>query len=143
MAKILNAGKCPEINDMPYVQLSSPTKNFNIAGLQISNIICPSEEWLSQMNAYIYENYILLRDTMKKELGLTVCELQGTYLAWLDCQPLGISTDLLQERLTDRFGVWINGGSMYADARYMRINLATSHAFFREGLNRIIAGLKA
>lgn len=172
------AGKCPEIKDMPYVHLSSPTKNFNIAGLQISNIICPSEEWrnkidravndnevcdvnpfgivalkaayspegeewLSQMNAYIYENYILLRDTMKKELGLTVCELQGTYLAWLDCQPLGISTDLLQERLTDRFGVWINGGSMYADARYMRINLATSHALFREGLNRIIAGLKA
>ena len=165
-----------EIAGIPFIQLSSPTKNFNIAGLQISNIICPSaewraridravndnevcdvnpfgiaalkaaytpqgEEWLSQMNAYVYENYLLLRDTMKTEFGITVCELQGTYLAWMDCASIPLSTDLIQERLTNDSGVWINGGSMYGDAHYMRINLATSHALFQEGLRRIVTGL--
>lgn len=168
--------KDEEIAEMPYIQLSSPTKNFNIAGLQISNIICPSaewraridravndnevcdvnpfgiaalkaayspegQEWLCQMNAYVYDNYLLLRDTMKQEFGITVCELQGTYLAWIDCASLSLDTDQIQERLTNESGVWINGGSMYADARYMRINLATSHSLFREGLSRIVTGL--
>lgn len=165
---------CP---DVPCVVFNSPSKNFNIAGLQISNIICPDpqwmkkidravndnevcdvnpfgvealkaayseegESWLEQMNGYVYENFLMLREAVRKELGWTVCDLQGTYLAWLDCTAAPVSTEVIQEELTSVEKVWINSGAMYGDARYMRINLATSHEIFREALDRMIRGLK-
>lgn len=165
---------CP---DVPCVTFNSPSKNFNIAGLQIANIICPvpewmakidravndnevcdvnpfgvealkaayspeGEEWLRQMNAYVWENYVMLRDRVKSELGWTVCDLQGTYLAWMDCSQAPVDTETIQKELTEVEKVWINAGGMYGDSRYMRINLATSHAIFSEALDRMIRGLK-
>ncbi len=100
------------------------------------------EEWLRQMNGYVWDNYLLLRDRVKAELGWTVCELQGTYLAWLDCREAPVGTETIQDELVRSEKVWINSGAMYGDAGYMRINLATSHALFAEALDRIIRGLK-
>lgn len=163
--------------DVPAVVFNSPSKNFNIAGLQIANIICPDpawrkkidraindnevcdlnpfgvealkaayspegEEWLRQMNEYVYENFKLLRDTVARELGWTVCDLQGTYLAWMDCSAAPLDTVAMQKSLTDVEKVWINNGEMYGDIKYMRINLATSHELFAEALDRMVRGLK-
>lgn len=165
---------CP---DVPYIAFNSPSKNFNLAGLQISNIICPDsawrskldraindnevcdvnpfgvealkaaytpegEEWLRQMNEYVWENYVMLRDRVKADLGWTVCALQGTYLAWLDCEAAPVDTETIQRELTEVEKVWINAGGMYGDSRYMRINLATSHSVFSEALERMVSGLK-
>lgn len=157
------------------VTLLSPTKGFNIAGLQIANIVCSDEivrkrinraininevcdvnpfgvvalqaaynesaDWLDQINAYVYDNYIELKSFCHEYLPkLEVLRLEGTYLAWVDVNALEFTTDELTQLLADKANVMVNSGTMYgqkAGQGYIRINLACPRQRLREALNRI------
>lgn len=157
------------------VTLLSPTKGFNIAGLQIANIVCSDEivrkrinraininevcdvnpfgvvalqaayndsaDWLDQMNAYVYDNYIELKSFCHEYLPkLEVLRLEGTYLAWVDVNALEFTADELTQLLADKANVMVNSGTMYgqkAGQGYIRINLACPRQRLREALNRI------
>ena len=158
---------------------SSPSKAFNIAGLQISNIVCadPSararinkaininevcdvnpfgvagliaaynegEEWLDQLNAYIYGNYLFLKDFFKKELPeFPVLPLEGTYLVWVDCTVTGKRSEEIEEHLIADSKLWINAGVHYGTDgdRFIRINIACPRKTLMEGLSRLASGLK-
>lgn len=167
------ASVCPEM-ELGSVTCLSPSKSFNIAGLQNSVIVAADpvlrqridrqininevcdvnpfgvealqaayspqgEEWLRELNAYLYDNYRLLLDTVHQHLPqLVVTELQGTYLAWVDCSALGKPSEQLEEELLQH-GVWLNAGTMYdpAGSMYMRINLACPRATLAEAMERI------
>ena len=154
-----------------YAVCLSPSKAFNIAGLQIANIICPDdsirrkidraininevcdvnplgvialqaaytpegEEWLTQLNSYIYANYDYTVDFLRKHFPQwQPMPLEGTYLLWVkvDCDA-----DKLCQEILDKCNVYINSGSMYGDNNYIRINLATQRARLEEALNRIM-----
>lgn len=157
------------------VTLLSPSKGFNIAGLQIANIVCSDEivrkrinravninevcdvnpfgvvalqaaynesaDWLDQMNAYVYDNYIELKSFCHEYLPkLEVLRLEGTYLAWVDVNALEFTADELTQLLADKANVMVNSGTMYgqkAGQGYIRINLACPRQRLREALNRI------
>lgn len=157
------------------VILNSPSKSFNIAGLQIANIICsnPSwrrrinraininevcdvnpfgpvaliaaynecEDWIDELNQYLWGNYTVLRDFIEKNLPQwKVCNLEGTYLPWVDVSAMGIPVDELCERLLREAKVWINPGTMYGPESgkgYVRINIATQRSRLLEALERI------
>lgn len=158
----------------------SPSKSFNIAGLQNANIICSNPEWrqridrainvnevcdvnpfgvdawiaaytqgepwLNALCSYIYDNYCLLRDTFAQQLPqLTVTRLEGTYLAWIDCRSLNMSSDRLAQLLLDKTHVMVNPGVMYGDAGegFIRINLACPRRYVTEALERMVPVLKA
>ena len=157
------------------VVLNSPTKNFNIAGLQIANIICKNREWLrridravninetcdvnpfgvialqeaynkgdewiDQLNVYLYDNYMALKDFFRRELPqLEVLRLEGTYLVWVDITALEFTSDEVEQMLLRDAKVWVNSGTMYgskAGQGYLRINIATPRATLMEGLKRM------
>ncbi len=161
-----------------WIACVSPSKAFNIAGLQIANIICSdqslrakvdraindnevcdvnpfgvsaliaaydeSRDWLEQLLAYLHGNYRMLRE-MASELcpSLTLIDIEGTYLAWLDCRPLGIPSADLEEKLIADASVWVNAGSIYGDAGegFIRINMACPRERLRIGLERLFAAL--
>lgn len=160
------------------VTCCSPSKAFNIAGLQIANIFVKDEAlrravdralninevcdvnpfgvlaliaayregapWLDALNAYLWDNYLALCDFFREHLpSLPVTRLEGTYLVWVDCRSLGLSSDELKRRLLTRGKVWINPGSMYgADGEgFIRINIACPRAQMLEGLRRMAAVL--
>lgn len=118
---------------------------FGVTALQAA-YSAQGEEWLKQMNAAVWENFCTLRDRFAAELPmLPVCDLQGTYLAWVDFSALvrkGISTESVQDTLLEKHKVWINAGGMYGDSNYMRINLAGPKALIDKGIERIIKGIK-
>ena len=157
----------------------SPSKSFNIAGLQIANIVCKDEEmrkkidkaininevcdvnpfgvlatisaynegepWLTELIDYLQRNYEYLVDFFQNELpDFPVTKLEGTYLVWVDCRKMGISSGELEEKLIREAGVWLNPGSMYGDAGegFMRINIACPRARLAEGLSRLKKILK-
>ncbi len=155
----------------------SPSKAFNIAGLQIANIVCQDEatrkridravndneicdvnplgvaaliaayneggEWLDELRAYLWENYLYLRERLAKELpDCPVVDLEGTYLVWMDISALGLRSEEIERRLVLDEHVWINAGTMYGTEGYMRINIACPRATLAEGLDRIIRGLQ-
>lgn len=162
------------------VTLNSPTKNFNIAGLQIANIVCAnpvwrrridrainifevcdvnpfgpvaleaayndSENWMDELNEYLFANYQLLCDTFAKELPqYEVMRLEGTYLVWVDVRPSGLSSDEVAEKLLKEGRVQVNSGTMYGQTTgegYVRINIACPRATLIEGLKRMVNVLK-
>lgn len=156
------------------VTCTSPSKAFNIAGLQIANIICADaglrasidrainvnevcdvnpfgviatqaaynegEAWLDQLLEYLQANYLYMREFCREHLPdfpLTV--LEGTYLVWMDCRKLGLSSEELEQRLIAEAGLWLNAGTMYGaeGEGFMRWNIACPRATLAEGLKRM------
>ena len=162
------------------IVLNSPTKNFNIAGLQIANIVCAnrqwrrrvervinifevcdvnpfgidaleaayneSEDWMDELNRYLFDNYQFLKSTIEKELpGYEVLKLEGTYLVWMSIKPSGLTSEQFTEKLVKEGKVLINSGTMYGEKTgegYVRINIACPRKTLEEGLKRIIRVLK-
>lgn len=101
-------------------------------------------EWLTQLRAYISSNYDLLRERFARELPkCKVMRMEGTYLAWIDCSELHISSDEIEEMLMHENKVWVNAGSMYGTegAAFIRINMACTSKLLNEGITRIVNGL--
>lgn len=157
------------------VTLNSPSKSFNIAGLQVANIICcrsewrrridraininetcdinpfghvalvaaynEGEAWLDQLNAYLWDNYQWLCQYIKEEIPQwTACQMEGTYLPWIDVTRGGESEEALCGRLLRDAHVWLNPGTMYGSESgrgYVRINIACRRALLEEAMNRI------
>ena len=157
------------------VILNSPSKSFNIAGLQVANIICSqsewrrridraininevcdvnpfgpvaliaayneSEDWIDELNLYLWENYRFLCDFIDKNIPQwKVCRLEGTYLPWIDISAMGVTSKALCDRLVKEAKVWINPGSMYglgSGEGYIRVNIACPRSRLQEALQRI------
>ena len=101
-------------------------------------------EWLTQLRAYISANYDLLLERFARELPkCKVMRMEGTYLAWIDCSELHISSDEIEEMLMHENKVWVNAGSMYGTegAAFIRINMACTSELLNEGITRIVKGL--
>ncbi len=104
-----------------------------------------SEAWLDALCNYIKGNYDVLCELFARELPhLRITPLEGTYLAWVDCRALGMTSDEITERLLNDCGVMVNSGTMYGSAGegFIRINLACPRSRLSEGLKRMIKGLK-
>lgn len=99
-------------------------------------------EWLDALNVYLDGNYKYLRERFRNELPeLKVCDSEATYLSWVDITPLGIGSEELEEKLKVTAKVHINGGLMYGDDNYIRINYACPRARLAEALDRLIPHL--
>ena len=153
----------------------SPSKAFNIAGLQIANIVCADadrraridraindnevcdvnpfgviatqaaynegEEWLDQLIDYLHANYLYMRDFCREHLPeFPVAALEGTYLVWMDCRKLGMSSEELERRLVSEARLWLNAGTMYGaeGEGFMRWNIACPRNTLTEGLKRFV-----
>lgn len=103
-------------------------------------------EWLTQLRKYISANYDLLLERFARELPkCKVMRMEGTYLAWIDCSELHISSDEIEEMLMHENKVWVNAGSMYGaeGAAFIRINMACTSELLNEGITLIVNGLGA
>lgn len=114
---------------------------FGVAGLQAA--YNGGEEWLRELNEYLWGNFCLLRDMFARELPqCSVTELQATYLAWVDVSWVGRGSQEIVDSLIAVEHVRPGPGIIYGDDRFLRINLACPRSLCEEGLRRIIRGLK-
>lgn len=153
----------------------SPSKAFNIAGLQIANIVCADaslrekidraindnevcdvnpfgviatqaaynegEEWLTQLIEYLHANYLYMQEFCRELLPeFPITTLEGTYLVWMDCRTLGIPSEVLELKLIEKAGLWLNAGTMYGaeGEGFMRWNIACPRAELAKGLKRFM-----
>ena len=161
--------------DADAIILNSPSKSFNIAGLQTANIICvrpdwrrrldraininevcdlnpfgpvalmaaydESEEWIDELNQYLWGNYEALCAFAKEHLpAWRVMSLEGTYLPWVDITATGLSSQAYADLLLQEAKVWVNPGTMYGKESgegYIRLNIACARALLMEALERI------
>lgn len=103
-------------------------------------------EWLTQLREYIAANYAMLCSRFTEELPeCHVMNMEGTYLAWVDCNAINHSSEEIEQLLMSENDVWVNAGSMYGSEgeHFIRINMACPRERLEEGVSRIIKGLKA
>ena len=153
---------------------TAPSKTFNLAGLQLSNIIIKNEvlrrgylnefrrtgysqpntmgvvatqaayehgePWLEELLAYLAQNIARTTEFLHKNAPrLKVIQPEGTYLLWVDCRDLGLSTAALEDLIIHKAGLWLDGGTMFGDegAGFQRINVACPWAVLEKGLHRL------
>jgi len=91
------------------------------------------DAWLEGQLDYLRGN----RDLVERTLNLPIAHVEATYLAWIDCAPLGI------ESAYDFFlqsGVALSPGPQFsAPGHFARLNFATQRARLAEALARMRA----
>ena len=98
------------------------------------------EPWLDELLPYLWQNYTAVRQLLRDECpALGVCDLEATYLMWIDVRATGLTSEAFCQRLRAEHGVRLCPGSMYgADGEgYVRLNLASPRRLLLEGAARV------
>lgn len=161
------------VADQNAVIVSSASKSFNLAALKAALIIGPDSirsrlrpmvsdaashfgvlahsaalthgrDWLLEVTAEIAAN----KRYFAAELAAHLPQLShepsdGTYLAWVDCTPLGLADPGRAFHETGR--VRFNFGADFASEadQFVRVNLATSREIIAEAVSRMAATVSA
>ena len=154
---------------------TAPSKTFNLAGLQVSNIIIPNEklrqsfthtivykngigipnsfgivgmiaaydegeEWLDQVLRYIDSNFLFLKEFVTNKLAdVKYIEPEGTYLAWLDFNSLGLNDEDLKNLILNKANIALDAGKLFGlgGEGFQRINVACPKFILEDAMQRI------
>lgn len=103
------------------------------------------EEWLEALKVYLHGNLKYVAQTLNEHLPeLNYQVPQGTYLAWLDLNPLNIDMDKLQRILIEDHKVAIMRGDTYGKEGqgYIRLNVGCPRSKVETGLNALIGAIE-
>ena len=88
------------------------------------------DDWLAAQVDYLRRN----RDLVEARIGLPMAHVEATYLAWIDCAPLGVP-DAYAHFL--KKGVALSPGAQFGAARFVRLNFATQRVRLEAALERM------
>jgi cystathionine beta-lyase len=98
------------------------------------------EEWLDQVMEYIEANFSFLKGFVNENLpDIDFIEPEGTYLAWLDCNQLGMNDDTLSKIILNKAKVALDDGKIFGlgGEGFERINVGCPQSILKECMNRI------
>lgn len=156
------------------ITCTAPSKTFNLAGLQVSNILIPNQnlkhafkneivksgysqlntmglyacqaayeyggEWLTELKEYLAENLTYVREFLKKELPqLKLIEPEGTYLIWIDFHELKLSDVELDDLISNKAKLWLDGGTMFGPegSGFERLNIACPRDILKQAMKQL------
>ncbi|WP_153445719.1 MalY/PatB family protein [Vibrio algicola] len=103
------------------------------------------DEWLDALKTYLHSNLTYVAERLKSEVPQLNYQVpQGTYLAWLDLNPLNIDMDELQRILIEDYKVAIMRGDTYGKEGegYIRLNVGCPLSKVETGINALIGAIK-
>lgn len=115
---------------------SSPNRMGMVA---IKAAYSDGDEWLDAVRGYIADNFRLFADRMNALPGVSVMEMEATYLAWADFGGTGMDDAELMDRVLRRAHVAPSPGIQFGKGglSHLRFNLALPRAKLLEALDRI------
>jgi cystathionine beta-lyase len=103
------------------------------------------EEWLDELLLYLEGNRNFLQEFVREEVpGIKMTELEGTYLAWLDCRDLQVTDCSLSDFFVKKAKIAVNDGQWFGPGGegFIRFNIGCPRPLLEEGLNRIREAVK-
>lgn len=100
--------------------------------------------WLDELRAYLWKNKRLAREFIARELPqIWVVSSEATYLLWLDCRKVSISSANLSNFLREKTGLWLTAGAEYGEngEHFLRMNIACPRIRLEDGLRRLREGI--
>lgn len=98
------------------------------------------DQWLEQMLAYLWENYMLLEKFFESKLPrVKVMKPEATYLVWLDFSDYGMENDDLMKFLIENTGVALNDGGRFGKGGngWLRINIGCTRSTLIKALEKL------
>ncbi len=98
------------------------------------------EEWLDELRDYLGENRRIAEAYVNEAIPkLKAVHAEATYLLWIDCSLLGMSSDDLAEMIREKTGLYVSEGCEYRGdgAKFLRMNLACPRSRLMDGLERL------
>jgi cysteine-S-conjugate beta-lyase len=102
-------------------------------------------EWLDQLMEYLEGNLLMLQDFISSHIPqIRVIKPQATYLIWLDCTSLGMSSPELKSFMISRAGLGFNDGPQFGKEGegFQRINIACPRAILYKALLKLQAAIE-
>ena len=99
------------------------------------------DEWLEQLLAYLWENFLLVERYFSKNLPkVKVMKPEATYLIWLDFTSYGMNDERLSKFIIKEAKVGLNNGGRFGTGGngWMRINIGCPRSILQEGLERLV-----
>jgi cystathionine beta-lyase len=97
-------------------------------------------DWLDQLLDYLAGNMQLLKTYLTNHIPkIKLVEPEGTYLAWLDCNDLGLGAKRLDETLIHRGKLWLSAGVSFGKGGngFARMNVACPRQILQNALDRL------
>lgn len=166
------------ISNYDSVTTVSPTKSFNIAGLNTAAVYIVGDKlkedifnaldvewvsranifaitgaiaaykngrpWLDELRQYLYDNKKFVADFIKDEIPeIKLIDADATYLLWLDCSSLDISSKDFVKFLNEKTGVLLSAGVDFSknSDEFLRLNIACPRKLLMDGLKAIKKGV--
>lgn len=166
------------ISNYDSVTTVSPTKSFNIAGLNTAAVYIVGGKlkedifnaldvewvsranifaitgaiaaykngrpWLDELRQYLYDNKKFVADFIKDEIPeIKLIDADATYLLWLDCSSLDISSKDFVKFLNEKTGVLLSAGVDFSknSDEFLRLNIACPRKLLMDGLKAIKKGV--
>ena len=111
------------------------------------------EEWRQQMLAYIEQNILFTEEFFKAHIpGIKVIRPESSFLVWLDCRPLHLNHDDLQDLFVNKARLALNDGEIFDTAQdpyaplhqqssagrgFMRLNVGTPRSILAQALKQL------
>ena len=105
-----------------------------------------SEDWLEELKEVLYENKQIVKEFLESELPIIkLIDCDATYLLWLDCRKLNVSSNVLKEFLRQNQGLFLSAGSDFGEVGdgFLRLNIACPPKLLKDGLSKLKAGVIA
>ena len=98
-----------------------------------------SVDWIDALQEYIAENFRIFKKRIEAIPGVTVMDMQATYLSWVDFTPLGMDDKEVLRRCVNDAKVIPSPGTVFGTGGegHMRFNLAMPRPLMLEALDRL------
>jgi cystathionine beta-lyase len=97
-------------------------------------------QWLEQLLDYLAHNMLFLKTYLSDHIPkIKLVEPEGTYLAWLDCNELGIPAQKLDEAVIQKGKLWLSPGLSFGKGGegFERINVGCPRSVLHNALERL------
>ena len=96
-------------------------------------------EWSQEVCAYLAENFKVFKAGVDKIPGLSVMDMDSTYLAWVDFSGTGMARMEFTNRVAKDARVAVNQGPSFGSGGddYLRFNIATRRDLVEEAVERL------
>ncbi|MFX1379268.1 MAG: MalY/PatB family protein [Promethearchaeota archaeon] len=102
------------------------------------------EDWLNQVMKYIKDNFQFLKEYVHENLpNVDFIDPEGTYLAWLDFNNLGLDAENLSNLMINKAKVALDDGKIFGPGGegFERINVGCPRSILKECMKRITNAL--
>ena len=100
--------------------------------------------WIDELRQYLYDNKEFVANYLKEEIPeIKLIDSDATYLLWLDCSSLDISSKEFIKFLNEKTGVLLSAGVDFSknSDEFLRLNIACPRLLLKNGLEAIKKGV--